>query len=161
MGRTKLLFVGVHELDRRLVDPIKDALLDFELPLLVLFIRAVDLVLTPFVVKCIVTFVAQTLRINLAVSVSTLRSFVISTVHVVAIVAHTLGIMLLVMVRAISDLRDFASLANNDGLLEFVLHDLSFFSLAGNLVFNRKGLYLLDLRHPLRPLVVLNELLEL
>tara|TARA_B110000305_G_C19344958_1_gene591159 strand:- start:730 stop:972 length:243 start_codon:yes stop_codon:yes gene_type:complete len=80
---------------------------------------------------------------------------------VVAIVAHTLGIMLLVMVRAISDLRDFASLANHDGLLEFVLHDLSFFSLAGNLVFNRKGLYLLDLRHPLRPLVVLNELLEL
>ena len=93
-----MLFVGVHELDRMLVDPIKDALLDFELPLLVLFIRAIDLVLTPFVVKCIVTFVAQTLRINLAVSVSTLRSFVIPTVHVVAIVAHAFSVVLRIRV---------------------------------------------------------------
>lgn len=96
---------------------------------------------------------------------STLSGFVVSTVHVVAIVAHALCIMLLVMVRAISDLGDFTSLANHYRLLKFVLlllvlyHDLGFFYSAGNLVLYRNRLNLLHLVDSLGPLVVLYELL--
>jgi hypothetical protein len=111
---------------------------------------------------------AQTFRINLAMSMSTLRGFVVSTVHMIAIVAHTFGIMLLVLVRAISDLGDFTSLADDNGLLKFVLllmlallHDLGFFCLAGYLLLNRKCLNLLHLGHLLGSLVILNEQLEL
>ena len=147
----KLLLVGFHDLDRGLVDLVKYALLDFKLSLLVHFISTVDLILAPLVVKGIVTLVAETLSINLAMSVSTLGSLIVSTVHVIAVVAHALSIMLLVLVRAIGYLRDFPSLANHYGLLKFVLFHLLnllrlFLLLARNLVFDRNhALNLLDL----------------